>query len=109
MVVVSLACTGPIFKALGKCLRDVSLAEVTFSKEQWMSFLRNMAIHTCIEELVLCKASNLTGKALGHFVRHLPPHTKFQALGLRHMTRFVYQDLGRVLEKNRLHGLKMRK
>ena len=109
MVRVSLACAAPLTRTFGACLKDVSLAEVKLSREEWASFLRDMAIHTCIEELVLCKVSNLTGEALGSFVDHLPRQTKFQALGLRHITGFTYPDLECVLGKIGLRDFRMRK
>ena len=94
---------------LGRSLRELVLSEVTLSAEHWRVLLRNVATHTRIEELVLCKAGNLSGESLGTFVQHLPLQTSFRALGLRQVVSFTYHELEIVLEKCHLRGLRLTK
>jgi len=109
MIALSLSCTGPLPTRIGTSIRELSLAQITCSQEEWSSFLTNIAMHTCVEELLLCEATNLTGQALGTFIQHLPQHTKFGAFGLRHTATFTYNDLDHMLLKMDTRKLNMHK
>ena len=110
MVALSLGCTRPLsWGHLGRSLRELSLAEVTLPEAQWHTLMQDLAAHTCLEELALCKAQNLTGEALATFVRHLPQATKFTALCLRYTPSFTYTDLARVCNQLCARKIRMRK
>lgn len=112
MTHLSIACRSPLLlshRHIGAALVHLSLTDVDMPDTQWASFLRDLASHTSLRELALCKPRRLSVHSLVTFVTHLREPLVFTALGLLHLAFFTYHDLGLLCTKMSLQSLKMRK